>query len=101
MYYPQALWSAAATGAPVLFIVLNNGCYQVLKIIIDRMGGPWGHTTDATPGLDFNTPAIDFVALAASMGVDGCRASTPDELRMALDRSAGVDGPFLIDVVLP
>jgi benzoylformate decarboxylase len=101
MYYPQALWNAAAAGAPVLFVVLNNGCYRVLKIIIDRMGGPWADGAETTPGLDFATPAIDFVALAGSMGIEACRAVTPDDLRTALDRSAAATGPFLIDVVLP
>jgi benzoylformate decarboxylase len=100
MYYPQALWSAASAQAPVIFLVLNNGCYRVLKVIIDRMGGPWGSDGETTPGLDFGAPAIDFVAMGESMGVSGQRATTPTELRAALERALSADGPFLVDVVL-
>jgi benzoylformate decarboxylase len=100
MYYPQALWSAASAQVPVIFIVLNNGCYRVLKVIIDRMGGPWGSDGERTPGLEFGSPAIDFVAMAESMGVSGERATTPGEFRAALERALGAHGPFLIDVAL-
>jgi benzoylformate decarboxylase len=100
MYYPQALWSAASAQVPVIFIVLNNGCYRVLKVIIDRMGGPWGSDGETTPGLDFGSPAIDFVAMGESMGVSGQRATTPTELRAALERALSSEGPFLVDVVL-
>jgi benzoylformate decarboxylase len=100
MYYPQALWSAASAQVPVIFIVLNNGCYRVLKVIIDRMGGPWGTDGERTPGLDFGSPAIDFVAMGESMGVSGQRATTPTELRAALERALTADGPFLVDVRL-
>jgi benzoylformate decarboxylase len=100
MYYPQALWSAASAQAPVIFVVLNNGCYRVLKVIIDRMGGPWGSDGDRTPGLEFGSPAIDFVAMGESMGVSGQRATTPTELRAALERALTADGPFLVDVIL-
>jgi benzoylformate decarboxylase len=100
MYYPQALWSAASARVPVIFIVLNNGCYRVLKVIIDRMGGPWGSDGERTPGLDFASPAIDFVAMAESMGVSGQRATTPTALHTALERAISADGPFLVDVVL-
>ncbi len=100
MYYPQALWSAASAQVPVIFIVLNNGCYRVLKVIIDRMGGPWGSDGERTPGLDFGSPAIDFVVMAESMGVSGKRATTPGEFRAALERALEADGPCLIDVAL-
>jgi benzoylformate decarboxylase len=101
MYYPQALWSAASANVPVIFVVLNNGCYRVLKVIIDRMGGPWGADGERTPGLDFGSPPIDFVAMAESMGVSGQRVTTPTDLRTALERALDADGPFLVDVVLP
>jgi benzoylformate decarboxylase len=100
MYYPQALWSAASAQVPVIFVVLNNGCYRVLKVIIDRMGGPWGSDGERTPGLDFGSPAIDFVAMGESMGVSGQRVTTPTELRAALERALTADGPFLVDVRL-
>jgi benzoylformate decarboxylase len=100
MYYPHALWNAASGRTPVLFVVLNNGQYRVLKQIVDRMGGPWGTSDDMPPGLDFAEPAIDFVGLARSMGVDGERVTTPAMLRGALERGLDADRPYLVDVVV-
>jgi benzoylformate decarboxylase len=98
LYYPHALWNAASLRLPVLFIVLNNGCYRVLKLIVERMGGPWGSSGDMPPGLTIGEPAIDFVALAGSFGLDAERARTPAELRAALERGIGASVPYLVDV---
>lgn len=100
MYYPHALWNAANAGAPVLFILLNNGQYRVLKLITDRMGGPWSAERAMPPGLDLEGPSIDFVALGRSMGIEGVRATTPAELRAALKQGIAAAGPFLIDAVI-
>jgi len=100
MYYPQALWNAAHEETPVLFVVLNNGEYRVLKMITDRMGGPWGGSTEMPVSLDIEKPAIDFVALARSLGVEAERVSTPAELRPALSRGIDAKQPYLVEVVL-
>lgn len=100
MYYPQALWNAAHEATPVLFVVLNNGEYRVLKVITDRMGGPWGAGAEMPSGLDIEKPAIDFVALARSMGIDAERVSTPGELRPALARGVHADQPYLVEVLV-
>jgi benzoylformate decarboxylase len=98
MYYPQALWSAANVGAPVLFLVINNGAYRVLKVILSRWGGPWGEGTALPPGLNFGEPVIDFVVMANSMGVAGERVSTPSELREAIERGLSAGAPYLLDI---
>ncbi|HEU5159068.1 MAG TPA: thiamine pyrophosphate-binding protein [Streptosporangiaceae bacterium] len=100
LYYPHALWNAANRGTPVVFVVLNNGQYRVLKLIVDRMGGPWSASGDLPPGLDIAGPPVDFVPLARSLGVAGERAATPAELRSALDRAVESGRPYLIDAVL-
>jgi benzoylformate decarboxylase len=100
LYYPHALWNAANRGTPVLFVVLNNGQYRVLKLIIDRMGGPWSATGDMPPGLDIAGPPVDFVSLAESLGVTGERVATLPELRSALKRGVDAGRPYLIDAVL-
>jgi benzoylformate decarboxylase len=99
MYYPQALWNAAVANVPVLFLVLNNGSYRVLKIITDRMGGPWGTEGAAPPGLDFES-TVDFVGLAQSMGVPAERAETPAELRAAIERGLAAAGPRVVEIML-
>ncbi|MGH9245864.1 MAG: thiamine pyrophosphate-binding protein [Acidimicrobiales bacterium] len=100
MYYPHALWNAASESLPVLFVVLNNGSYRVLKVIIDRMGGPWAASREMTPGLDIASPGIDYVRVADGMGVKGERATTPAELRSALERGLAASTPYLVEVVL-
>jgi benzoylformate decarboxylase len=100
MYYPQALWNAAHEETPVLFVVLNNGEYRVLKMITDRMGGPWSGHGDMPASLDIEKPAIDFVALARSVGVEGERVTAPAELRPALARGLQAQQPYLVEVVL-
>lgn len=100
MYYPQALWNAANLATPVLFVVLNNGQYRVLKLIVERMGGPWGASTAMPPGLDLESPKVDFVGLARSFGVNGERVENPGELTAALRRGLASGGPYLLDAVL-
>jgi benzoylformate decarboxylase len=100
LYYPHALWNAANAAAPVLFVVLNNGQYRVLKLIIDRMGGPWSAAMTMPPGLDIERPSVDLVALAASMGVRGERVEKSAQLHPALVRGLDADEPYLIDAVV-
>jgi benzoylformate decarboxylase len=100
MYYPQAMWNAAVAGAPVLFVVLNNSSYRVLKVIIERMGGPWGADKLPVPGLQLDGSQIDFVRLAAALGVPAECAASPAELRSALERGLAATGPYLVEVDL-
>jgi benzoylformate decarboxylase len=100
LYYPHAIWNAATANAPVLFLVLNNTSYRVLKIITDRMGGPWGSHAEAPPGFDITQSKVDFVALAQSMGVPGERVDTPAELRAAIERGLDASGPYVVEITL-
>jgi benzoylformate decarboxylase len=100
MYYPQALWNAAHEGTPILFVVLNNGEYRVLKMIIDRMNGPWGDSTEMPVSLNIEKPAIDFVTLAESMGIVAERVSAPAELGPALSRGINAGQPYLVEVIV-
>jgi benzoylformate decarboxylase len=100
LYYPQALWNAANAGTPVLFVVLNNSSYRVLKVIFDRMEGTWTSHRDALPGIDITGPDIDFVALGRCLGLEAQRVTDPAELRPALKRGLGAASPAVVEVVL-
>lgn len=100
LYYPQALWGLAERDVPAIVIVLNNRSYRVLKLIVDRMGGPWNTPGAGTPGLDLAKPAVDFTALAESFGVSGVRARTPGEFVTALSGALASPGPCLIEAVV-
>ena len=98
LYTLQALWSIAREGADVTVVVCANRRYRILQTEL-------AHVTD-TPGpkarslTDLSHPAIDWVALAKSFGVPGCRAQTDTEVADALARALAGPGPSLIEAVL-
>jgi benzoylformate decarboxylase len=50
--------------------------------------------------MDFHDPAIDFVALAGSLGVTSRRITEIDDFVPALEAALAHDGPDLLDVVV-
>ena len=70
MYSCQALWTAAREQLPVLFAVVDNGQYAILKGNLRGMGGV-SAKSGRFVAMDLDQPAVDFIALAKSMGVDG------------------------------
>ncbi|MBL8660986.1 MAG: thiamine pyrophosphate-binding protein [Rhodospirillales bacterium] len=105
MYTYQALWTAAHLGVGAKFIVCNNRSYRLLKInLVDywRARGldPSEFPATFPPPFDVDTPPIDFVMLAKSMGVPGVRVEEPAEMAPAIRRMLETDGPFLIDLIL-
>ena len=99
MYSPQALWSAARYRARVLFFVFNNRRYGVLQNIARQLGCP-NAVAGRFVGMDVDDPAIDFQALAASMGVPSVRADDPDAIRAAIAEALGREGPSLIEIAV-
>jgi benzoylformate decarboxylase len=72
MYSPQAIWTAAHRRLPVLFAVVNNQQYAILKGNLKGAGGE-SVRTGRFVAMDLDDPPVDFVALAQSMGVDATR----------------------------
>mgnify|MGYP001765453348 CR=1 FL=1 len=99
MYSPQALWSAAKYGAKVLFFVFNNRRYGVLQTIARQLGCP-NAVAGRFVGMDVDDPAIDFQALAKSMGVPSVRADDPDAIRAAVAEALERPGPSLIEIAV-
>ena len=71
MYSIQALWSAVAYSAGVLFIVLRNGGYAIMNRLAERAGadGPW--------------PSLDGIDIAAMARAQGCAARRVTRVRRA------------------
>jgi benzoylformate decarboxylase len=99
LYTCQALWTAAHDRIAVVFVILNNSSYRILK---QRTNALKGHAaqTDRYVGMDLEDPAIDFVGLARSLGVAASRARTIDEALARLRDGLASDGPVLIDVAI-
>ncbi|HEX4820303.1 MAG TPA: thiamine pyrophosphate-binding protein [Acidimicrobiales bacterium] len=89
MYSPQALWTAAHEQLPVVFAVVNNRQYLILKNNLRGMGGD-SVKNDRFVAMDIVEPPVDYLALAQSMGVDATLVEKAhdvgDAVRAALDR---------------
>jgi benzoylformate decarboxylase len=101
MYSIQALWTAAHHNLAVVFVILNNREYRILKHNMDTYRQRFGAKPDrGYPNMDLVAPDLGFVDLARGLGVEGVRVTRPGELRPALDKALGAGRPFLVDVAI-
>jgi benzoylformate decarboxylase len=90
MYSIQGLWTAAQLGAPVAFVIINNGSYRALE----EFGRHFNIAT--LPGT--RLPQLDFAALAAGQGIQGLKVDRCEDLDEALRRVLGASIPMLLEV---
>jgi len=99
MYGIQGLWTATRYRIPVTFVITNNGQYRILKDCAQELQLPAARA-GCFLGLDLAGPAIDFVALAQSLGVAACRVGDPDSLSDVVRESLAGDAPRLVEVAV-
>jgi benzoylformate decarboxylase len=99
MYCPQAMYTAARQKLPILYIVMNNGGYAIIKSGT-RAQKQRAYETDTYVGMDITNPEVDFVSLARGLGLGSAVAANPEELNSAVKNALSHDGPFLIDCKL-
>jgi benzoylformate decarboxylase len=97
MYTCQALWTAAHDKVAVVFVILNNRSYRILKQRAHAMKG-FAAQTDRYVGMDLTDPPIDYIGLARSLGVAAERAATLDQVGSLLSAALAAGGPRLIEV---
>ncbi|WP_370303516.1 acetolactate synthase large subunit [Pseudooceanicola sp.] len=99
MYTPQALWTMAREGLDVTVLIFANRSYQILRGELTNVGvqnpGP-----KALDMLSLDRPAIDWVGLAKSLGLEAYRVDEAGALTKAIETGLAVDGPVLIEVVM-
>jgi benzoylformate decarboxylase len=101
MYSIQALWTAAHYDLAILFVILNNGEYRILKHNIETYRQRFGVRPDRTyPHMDLRPPDLGFVDLAKGLGVQGVRVTAPGDLGPALTRALSAQRPYLLDVLV-
>jgi len=101
MYSIQALWTAAHHDLEILFVILSNREYRVLKHNLDNYRQRFDVRSDRPyPHMDLTPPVLEFAEIARGMGVEGTRVSEPDELRRAVREALSAKGPRLLDVVV-
>jgi acetolactate synthase-1/2/3 large subunit len=104
MYTISALWTQAREGLDVTTVVYHNSAYAILRMELLQTGAAAhlaGDGARARDLLDLGRPDLDFVALAAGMGVPGERVTTAEGLAAALRRAAAEPGPHLIEAMVP
>jgi benzoylformate decarboxylase len=95
MYSIQSLWTAANAKLPITYIIANNGGYRIIKQRLKAF-----HGSSHFIGMDFEDPAIDFTALARSLGMPAEKITESDALPDALKRAFHSPGPKLLDVAV-
>jgi benzoylformate decarboxylase len=99
MYTCQALWTAAHDKIAVVFVILNNTSYRILKQRLHGLRG-LAEQVDNYVGMELVNPAVDFVGLARSLGIAAERARTVHEATDLLKQGLASGAPMLIDVTL-
>ena len=99
MYSIQALWTAAHHDLPIVFVILANREYRVLKHNIDayrarfdvKSNKPYAH-------MDLTGPVLGFVDLAKGMGVAGTHVTKADDIQAAVAAAFASGKPHLLEI---
>lgn len=101
MYAIQSLWTAAHVGLPIVFVILANREYRILKHNIDVYRQRFGITSqEPYAHMDLAGPALGFVEMAAGMGVAATRVSKPGEIGAAVKAAFASGKPHLVEVAI-
>jgi benzoylformate decarboxylase len=97
MYSPQALWTAVSQELPVVFAVVNNRQYLILKNYLRGMKAETVRTGRFV-GMDLDRPPVDFVALARSMGMTGTLVEKAGDVGDAVQAALASGRPHLLEL---
>jgi benzoylformate decarboxylase len=97
MYSPQALWTAAHERLPVVFAVVNNRQYLILKNNLRGMAGDSVRNSRFV-AMDIVDPPIDYLALAQSMGVDATLVEKARDVGDAVHAALESGRPHLLEL---
>jgi len=97
MYSPQALWTAAHERLPVVFGVLVNREYLILKNYLRGMKGD-SVRTGRYVAMQLDDPLIDYLDLAASMGVAGTRVDHADDIADVVKAALASGLPHVVEI---
>ena len=89
-YSVQAIWTAAQHRLPVVFVVMRNGEYSILKsfAVLEK--------TPGVPGMDL--PGLDIASIAAGFGCRAINVDSTEKLAEEFSTALNADGPTVIVV---
>ncbi|WP_428485901.1 thiamine pyrophosphate-binding protein [Rhodopila sp.] len=97
MYSIQGLWTAAHEKLAMVFVIINNYSYRILK---QRTNAMRGHAaqTDNYVAMDLDRPRVDFLSVARGLGLTAHKAHTLADFGDLLRQGLAAEAPTLIDV---
>ena len=89
-YSVQAIWTAAQHRLPIVFVVMRNGEYSILKsfAVLEK--------TPGVPGLDL--PGLDIASMAVGFGCRAVNVDSTEKLAHEFTTALEADGPTVIVV---
>jgi benzoylformate decarboxylase len=99
MYTITSLWTAAHHHLPIVWVILNNASYRVLKENVLRDGVDV-RAAEQLIGSDLADPNLDFVSLARGMGVAARRVDRPEEVGPAFAEALQRNEPYLLELAI-
>jgi benzoylformate decarboxylase len=89
-YSVQAIWTAAQQDLPIVFVVMRNEEYSILKAfaLLEKAPG--------VPGMDL--PGLDIVSIATGFGCRAVHADTTERLAEQFTTALTAHGPTVIVV---
>ncbi len=101
MYSIQSLWTAAHHDLAIVFIILVNREYRVLKHNIDAYRQRFDAASNKPyANMDLTGPDLDYAGMARGMGLQAASIDDPDDLAAALKTAIESDAPYLIEVMV-
>jgi acetolactate synthase-1/2/3 large subunit len=99
MYTVQSLWTMARENLDITILIFANRSYQILRGELTNVGvgNPGPRAIDM---LSLDRPALDWVQMAQSMGVEATRVDDCDGLEDAIETGLSIPSPYLIQVDL-
>ncbi|OBK35381.1 benzoylformate decarboxylase [Mycobacterium sp. 1245111.1] len=91
-YVIQSIWTATQYRLPILFVVVRNGAYNILKSFAELLDTP------GVPGLDL--PGLDFLGLAQGYGCTAERVTSTGAVAEAVKSGIDADRPHLLEVLV-
>ena len=101
MYSVQAFWTAAHHRLPIVFVILSNREYRVLKHNLDIYRARFDIGSNKPyPHMDLRNPMLSFPDMAQGMGVPGEVVEDPGAIGDAMERAFASGGPYVVELVI-
>jgi benzoylformate decarboxylase len=97
LYSPQALWSAVHEETPVVFVILNNAEYGILKEFMLNQA-QYNAQKHGFLAMDIRDPQVNFQFLARSMGVTAQKVTSKGDISGMIEAALASGKSHLIEI---